>query len=106
MATKAEKFRANEEKTGIKGRKPKRKSKKKPKKATWKHESHHADVKATHALEARPAKGKRPSRVSSRASANRAKGDASFERREEDKKTSPESRYRKASARKSRVRGS
>lgn len=105
MATRAEQFRASEEKSGAKGRTPKRKSKKKPKKSAWKHESHHAEVKATHAVEPRPAEGKRPSRVSSRASANRAKGDASFERREEDKKTSPESRYRKASARASHVRG-
>ncbi len=105
MATRAEQFHANEEKSGARGRKPKRRSKKKPKKSAWKHQSHHADVKATHALEPRPSKGKRPSRVSSRASANRAKGDSSFEHREEDKKTSPDSRYRKSSARRSRVRG-
>jgi hypothetical protein len=62
-------------------------------------------VKATHAREPRPGEGNRPSRVSSRASANRARGDASFERREVDKKTSPDARYRKARARASRVRG-
>jgi hypothetical protein len=105
MATRAERFHADQEKSGDKGRKPKRKSKKKPKKSAWKRESHHAEVKATHALEPRPSKGKRPSRVSSRASANRAKGDASFEHRQEDKKTSADSRYRKSRARASRVRG-
>jgi hypothetical protein len=105
MATKAEQFRANEQKSGAKGKKPKRRSTRKPKKAAWKRESHHAETKATHAIEERPSTGKRPSRVSSRGSANRAKGDASFERREEGKGTSSDAQYRKAKARSSRVRG-
>lgn len=105
MATKAEEFRAAEQKTGSRGRKPKRTSRKKPKKSAWKHESHHAQAKATHAYEPRPSHGKRPSRVSSRASANRAKGDAPFEHRREDREASPDSRYREARGRSSHVRG-
>jgi hypothetical protein len=78
---------------------------KKPKKAAWGHEKHHADVKATHALED-VAPGKRPSRESTRKSSNRSKPDAPFDITEETRKGSPEQRARRARAKGTSVRGS
>jgi hypothetical protein len=63
----------------------------------------HAERKATHALE--PDREGRPSRESSRKSANRAKPDTNFNLREELQKGSPETRFRKADAGAGRVRG-
>jgi hypothetical protein len=63
----------------------------------------HAEQKATHVIE--PDRKGRPSRQSTRKSANRAKPDASLNRREEMQKGSPDSRFRKSSAGAGRVRG-
>jgi hypothetical protein len=101
MATRAEAFRAQQERKGVK----KRTSAKKPKKSTWSRESAHAAAKATRAFEP-TASGERPSRESTRASANRAKGDTAMNLTEERRKGSPENRARRARARRTKVRGS
>ena len=61
-------------------------------------------AKATYAYEA-PRPGK-PSRKSTRKSANRAKADASFNQRESLQRGSPEARARRARVQASRARGS
>jgi hypothetical protein len=101
MATRAEQFHADEQRTG---RSRVRKGRSKPGVPRKKRSraKAHAAKKATVALEVG---GKRPSRKSTRSSANRAKTDASYNRVEELRKGSPESRYRKAEAKGSRVRG-
>ena len=63
----------------------------------------HAERKATHALE--PDRRGRPSRKSTRKSANRAKPDTNLNLREDLQKGSPEARFRKADAGAGRVRG-
>jgi hypothetical protein len=63
----------------------------------------HAERKATHALE--PDREGRPSRESTRKSANRAKPDTNLNLREELQKGSPEARFRRANAGAGRVRG-
>jgi hypothetical protein len=100
MATRAEQFHSDEQRKGGNHHK----AEKKPKKAAWKHEKHHAGVKATHALED-TAPGKRPSRESTRASSNRAKPDAPFNLTEETKKGAPRVRATKARAKRTKVRG-
>jgi hypothetical protein len=101
MATKAEQYRDREQRHGSK----KPVNKKRPKKAAWSREKHHANVKATHVLEdATP--GKRPSHKSTRASSNRAKPDAPFNVTEEVRKGAPTVRARKARAKRTKVRGS
>jgi hypothetical protein len=97
MATRSEQYRAQAQ------RHPSKQSKKKSaehasKKSRVKRkvagrENVRAGKKATAALEPRPAKA-RPSRKSSRASANRMKYDTNLELRAERAKKSPESRYR------------
>ena len=62
----------------------------------------HTARKATYALERSTG---RPSRKSTRASANRAKPDAALNRTEEKRKGSPEATYRRARARATRARG-
>jgi hypothetical protein len=106
MATKAEGFRADQERTarGQHKRRVSRKRRKLPKKTAWSRDKKHARVKATHALEeTKP--GRRPSRESTRASANRAKADAPFNLTEEKRKGAPEERARKAIVRRTKVRG-
>lgn len=98
MATRSERFHAEEQRHASK-RAKKRAAEHDAKKARIKrklhaHENVHAGNKATVALEPRPAKGKRPSRKSSRKSANRSKFDTSQELRSEAKKATPEARYR------------
>ncbi len=103
MATRAEQVRAEQSKRG-----PRAKahvSKKKAKKAEWSRESKHAGSKATHALE-ETAAGRRPSRESTRGSANRVKSDAPLNVTEETRKGSPENRARRSRAKRARVRGS
>jgi hypothetical protein len=100
MATKAEQFRDQDQRKGTK--RPSKK--KKPKKAAWSREKHHADVKATRVLED-SAPGKRPSRRSTRASSNRAKPDAPFNVTEEVRKGAPTARAGQARAKKTKVRG-
>ncbi len=97
MATRSEQYRAQAQ------RHPSKQSKKKAaehaaKKSRLKrklkaHENVRAGKKATVALEPRPATA-RPSRKSSRASANRSKYDTNIELRAERAKKSPQSRYR------------
>ncbi len=100
MATRAEQFRSTEQKKG----KPSKVSAKKPRKAQWSRAKSHAASKATYALEP-TAPGARPSRESSRSSANRAKPDTAYNLTEETKKGAPENRARKARAKSTRVRG-
>jgi hypothetical protein len=102
MATRAEQYHSDEQR---KGGKPHHTSTKKAKKPAWSREKHHAEVKATHALED-TAPGKRPSRESTRASSNRAKPDAGFELTEEARKGAPRVRAGAARAKATRVRGS
>ena len=104
MATKAELWRSDEERTHGAGRHKSHVSLKKPKKGTWSHDKAHAASKATHALED-TAPGEPPSRESTRGSANRAKADSAFNLTEGTKKGSPTNRARKSRARAIRVRG-
>ncbi len=105
MATRAESYRARAERSPKANPKRKRHASiKKPKKGAWSHEKHHAGVKATHAYEP-SAPGARPSRESTRASANRSKPDAGFEVTEEVRKGAPQVRARKERAKATRVRG-
>ena len=97
MATRSEQFHAQAQ------RHPSKKSKKKgtdhtAKKSRLKrklkaHENVHAGNKATTAFESHLA-GKRPSRKSSRKSANRSKYDTNLELRQDRRKKSADSRYR------------
>jgi hypothetical protein len=104
MATRAEQFRSQQERAnGTRGKK-KRKAQRKPKKAAWSHEKHHADVKATHALED-TAPGTRPSRESTRSSSNRSKPDSAFNLTEEVRKGAPRMRATSARAKQTKVRG-
>ena len=107
MATKAEKVHAEEQRHGPSPKTKKRAKAKKMRaeKLVAPHETKHAGKKASYALETTPAKG-RPSRKSTRSSANRAKPDTNLTLREGRAKGSPEARYGKSRARTSRVRGS
>lgn len=104
MATRADQYRSRQERTNGAARRKGRVAIKKPKKATWAHDKAHAASKATHALEP-TSPGKRPTRKSTRKSANRAKGDAAFNITEQVKKGAPSVRARNARARDARVRG-
>ncbi len=99
MATRSERFHAEEQrhpsKRATKRTKDHEAKKTRVKRALHAHENVHAGKKATVALEARPTnKGKRPSRKSSRKSANRSKFDTSQELRSEARKASPDARFR------------
>lgn len=100
MATRAEQFRSSSQRAG----KPKHVAKKKPKKAEWSHEKAHAGSKATHALE--PAGAGRPSRESTRGSANRAKPDAARNITEGVRQGAPSARARRSRTKSRKVRGS
>jgi hypothetical protein len=102
MATRAEQFRSEETKRG--SRRKARTSKRKAKSSEWSRKSAHAAAKATRAFE-EVAPGARPSRESTRGSANRAKADAALNVTEETRKGSPENRARRSGASKLRVRG-
>jgi len=103
MATRAEQARAETQREESKKKRAKKARKKAatppPKKRVTR-----TAAKATVAVEERGEK--RPSRKSTRGSANRLKSDTNLVLREERAKTSPENRYRKQRARSSRVRGS
>jgi hypothetical protein len=104
MPTRGEQFRYEEQRKNNKGG-AKRASKQSHKKgAEILTDTGYVGKKATYAYEPKPESG-RPSRKSSRKSANRSKPDTQLNLREERAKTSPESRYRKARAKRSRVRG-
>lgn len=97
--TRAEEFKTLAERKG----RPKRRSLKKPKKEQWGHAKQHAEGKATHALEVTTSG--RPSRKSTRASANRAKADAQMNLSEEFRKGAPHAVAIKAEVKRERVRG-
>jgi hypothetical protein len=99
MATRAETFRAGSARTGA----GKKTSVKKSKKSAWSHDKAHAGKKATHALEVSVG---RPSRESTRGSANRAKADSAMNITEGVRKGAPEARARRSKAKATRVRGS
>ncbi len=103
MATRAQRFRAAEERRGKVASKrrragsrpgvaPEDRARRKPRVAR----------KAPFALEEGAG---RPSRRSTRSSANRAKPDSNFNRRESMVKNAPDARFRRASARGARARG-
>ena len=103
MATKAEQFREEAQRTG----RSKHTSKRKPKKAAWSHDKAHAGSKATHAFE-EGVKG-RPSRESTRKGANRTKADSARNATEQTRQGSPSARARRTGvkgAKGKRVRGS
>jgi hypothetical protein len=104
MATKAEQWKSEDQRTHGKGAHKSHVAVKKPKKATWSHEKAHAGAKATHAFED-TAPGERPSRESTRGSANRAKADSALNRTEQAKKGSPTSQARRSRAASKKVRG-
>jgi hypothetical protein len=97
--TKAEEFRSQTERTG----KERHASLRKPKKAAWGRDKQHAQGKATHALEV-VTRGP-PSRKSTRASANRVKGDAPMTLSAEARNGAPRAVARKAQVKRGRVRG-
>lgn len=96
MATRAEKFRAQEERSPAK----KKRAKPGPTGAHPAHDAHkrknatskRAGRKATYALE-RTKANTRPSRKSTRKSANRSKPDTNFELRRERKNNAPATRH-------------
>jgi hypothetical protein len=107
MATRAEQEHANAQKKGM-SRKAKKRHAAKVAKTEKKGPAHartRAGKKATVALEQGKKEG-RPSRKSTRASANRSKAEATLEIREEIQKGTPTNLARKAGAKAKRVRGS
>ncbi|HTJ84539.1 MAG TPA: hypothetical protein VL400_22625 [Polyangiaceae bacterium] len=104
MATRAERFRADEANTQARKTRAaganRKTSRSKPGAPPDKrsHDKPHAAKKATYALEVGADASKRPSRKSTRKSANRSKTGASFDRREALVKGSPETVARKAIA--------
>lgn len=103
MATKSEKVHAEEQRHGPTPKARKRAAAKKPRadKLGAPHENKKAGRKASYAAEAPPKTG-RPSRKSTRKSANRSKPDSNLNLREERKKTAPDARFRKARAKATR----
>ncbi|MGH7280665.1 MAG: hypothetical protein ACRELY_04010 [Polyangiaceae bacterium] len=107
MATQSEQFHADEQR---------RDGAKKRKKASQANERDaqkvrgrakkkgHTESKATYALEQKT-DGKRPSRKSTRKSANHAKSDAGLTRVEQQRKGSPDAAFRKSRARSKHPRG-
>lgn len=106
MATRAQQFRANDQRKQSAKAKPTRSaSSTRSPRPDASQRTEHARKKATHALEITPP-GKRPTRESTRGSANRMKPDTAFNLTESKVKGSPEARFRKARAAALRVRGS
>jgi hypothetical protein len=97
--TRAEEFKTLAERKG----RQKRMSMKKPKKGAWGHAKRHAEGKATRALEV-TASG-RPSRKSTRASANHAKPEAPMELTEAYRQGAPRAVAQRAQVKRERVRG-
>lgn len=108
MATKAEQARAESAKKGPNPKRVKKAAQKKPAKAkgvgTEPNENRAAGRKATFAKET-TAPGKRPSRKSTRSSANRAKPDTNLTLRSERAKRAPSDAAATAKARATRPRG-
>ena len=107
MATKAEAQHAEDIRHGMtpKARKRAKATKPRREKLTVAHAAKRAGRKASYAKEV-PAKNGKTSRKSTRKSANRAKPDTNLTLRQERRNRSPETRARRAIARRSRVRGS
>lgn len=103
MATKADSARAEKQKKGPNTKKTRKLAQRKPKRAAA--EPIAAGKKATAAKEAH-AEGKRPSRKSTRASANRGKQDTNLTLRSERKKSSPKERAASAEGKATRARAS
>lgn len=95
MATRSEEYRSSEQRRA-RGKK-KTSDPKKPSGGTRSRAKKHAGRKATYALE--DTGTAKPSRKSTRKSANRAKPDANLNGREALQKGSPEARFRRANAR-------
>lgn len=105
MATKAEQVRAENEKKGVNPKRAKKAAQKKPAKTNdVAKESKATGKKATVAKET-TAPGKRPSRKSTRSSANRAKPDTNLILRQERAKRAPTATARSEKAKASRARG-
>jgi len=104
MATRSEQFHANEQRKSAKSRMRPGRTKPGVAPKNRSRAKDHAGKKATFALETTEAE-KRPSRKSTRKSANRAKPDSTFNAVEELRKGSPESRFRKDRAQAARARG-
>jgi len=102
MATRADRFRSEEQRRGRAGRT--RAAGKRLKKSAWGRDKAHAASKATHAFE-ETAPGAHPSRESTRGSANRAKADTAMNLTEETTKGSPDNRARRFRAKGTKVRG-
>jgi len=112
MATKSEQYKASAQRdAALKKNGKKKPSRAKPRvraktaKTTIAHGSKAAAKKATYVLEQADG-GKRPSRKSTRASAHHARLDSALALRQEGRARSADSRYRRAKAKASRVRGS
>jgi hypothetical protein len=103
MATRSEQYRAQSQRTGRGGKRKAQQNQAGGRRRKRTRAKLHTRAKATYALE--PTSGKRPSRKSTRKSANRAKPDTNFNLREEMQKGSPEQRARRARAVASRARG-
>ncbi len=104
MATKAEQTRAEAEKKGPNPKKAKKAAQKKTAKKAGASTNKKAGKKATFAKET-TAPGKRPSRKSTRSSANRSKPDTNLTLRSERAKRAPENAAATAKARATRPRG-
>jgi hypothetical protein len=94
MATRAERFRAEQQRQAHTPPQPERPETK----------AGHAEKKATFAREQQSSEA-RPSRKSSRGGKNRAKADAPLVISQEREQNAPETRFRAAEARETRVRG-
>lgn len=106
MATKSEQHHAEEQRTGRAKAPKKRVSRSKPGSPAAKRRptTKRGAGKATYAIE--PTRAGRPSRKSTRKSANRVKADSNLTLREDRQKGSPESRFEKARVQRTRPRGS
>lgn len=102
MATRAEQHQAEEQRKNREANGRGRAAKKSAGKTT--RAKKHAGRKATYALEEGTNASKRPSRKSTRKSANRSKPDASLVRREGMKKGAPTAKFRKSAAKGTKAR--
>jgi hypothetical protein len=102
MSTKAEDVRAESQKKGPSKKKTRKLAQRKPKKA---HAPPIAAGKKARVAKESSAPGKRPSRKSTRGSANRAKSDSTLEIHAEAKKNAPTARARSAKVKAKRTRG-
>lgn len=104
MATQSEQFHADEQRREGEKKRKKAQSKADTQKVRTRPKKGHTETKATYALEPKT-DGKRPSRKSTRKSANHAKSDAGLTRVEQQRKGSPDAAFRKSRARSAHPRG-